>query len=311
LNSLGYYPPARALIIRGTSRYHPATSSKLKKADGLMGVNNPAPGGGQIVIGPGTGNDPAGPKPKDGVAVNPPKEQQDPNANAVAMGVGAKPTLVDPKFDPQLLKPRLSGDPKRRWNEAINWTVSDPGLIVASAEFLMEMDEYSSAVEVIKGGLRKGLTTDAWAHESLAVALQMTQANPAEVERAALSAIDLDPTDSKAFLKAAKAEAELKNHDLAVAFSKRAAELAPDQPAAYANTLAYAEHATDVKTDAVVWAANNLPAATGRSPTVTITILRRRNAWRNSSPSIAWPVEIPTSCVRRSPSKPSAISRFG
>ena len=27
---------------------------------------------------------------------------------------------------------------------------------------------------------------------------------------------------------------------------------------AYANALAYAEHATDVKTDAVVWAANNL-----------------------------------------------------
>ena len=75
---------------------------------------------------------------------------------------------MDPKFDPADLKPKLSNDPKRRWNEAIDWTVSDPGLIVASAEFLMELDEYASAAEVLKGSLRKGLATDAWAHESLA-----------------------------------------------------------------------------------------------------------------------------------------------
>ena len=31
LNSLGYYPPARALIVRGTTRYHSAASIKLKK----------------------------------------------------------------------------------------------------------------------------------------------------------------------------------------------------------------------------------------------------------------------------------------
>jgi tetratricopeptide (TPR) repeat protein len=187
--------------------------------------------------------------------------QKDPAANALAMGPGAKPTLVDPKFDPELLKPKLSGDPKRRWNEAINWTVSDPGLIVASAEFLMDMDEYAAAAEVLKGGLRKGLATDAWAHESLALALEMSQGSQAEIERAALSAIDLDPTDAKAYLKAAKVSAEFKNNDQALAFTKRAAEFAPDQPIAYANALAYAEsagHAADVKTDAVVWAAHNL-----------------------------------------------------
>ena len=266
LNSLGYYPPARALIIRGTTRYHPAATIKLRKAgDGnAMGVPNPRGNLGPIVIGPGGGNLPD-PKPKDPVATNPPKDPvatnppKDPNANALASaGPGTKPTLVDPKFDPEILKPKLSTNPKRRWQEAINWTVTDPGLIVASAEFMMEMDEYSSAVEILKAGLRKGLATDAWAHESLAIALQMTQANPVEYERAAVSAIDLDPTDSKAYLKAAKVEAELKNHDQAMAFSRRAAEFAPDLPMAYANTLAYAEFATDVKSDAVVWAAHNL-----------------------------------------------------
>ena len=36
----------------------------------------------------------------------------------------------------------------------------------------MEMDEYASAAEVLKGGLRKGLATDSWAHESLALAVE-------------------------------------------------------------------------------------------------------------------------------------------
>ncbi len=115
LNSLGYYPPARALIIRGTTRYHPAATIKLRKPDGMaVGVPNPRGNGGPIVIGPGGGNLPD-PKPKDPVAANPPK---DPNANAVAAanaGPGTKPTLIDPKLDPDTLKPKLSSNPKRRW----------------------------------------------------------------------------------------------------------------------------------------------------------------------------------------------------
>jgi tetratricopeptide (TPR) repeat protein len=269
LNSLGYYPPARALIIRGTSRYHPAATIKLRKGDGFMGAAPKNDRGGPIVIAPG-GATPARPKPADQVAAKP-KPTEEPAENAVALGAGARPTLVDPKFDPSVLKPRLSKDPRRRWNEAINWTVSDPGLVVASAEFLMEMDEYDSAVEVLKGGLRKGLTTDTWAHESLAVALQLSprhQGNQAEYERAAVSAVDLDPADAKAHLKAARVCDELKNHAQALAFARRAADCAPDQPVAYANALAYAEKATDVRSDAVVWAAQNLlsrdwPAADG------------------------------------------------
>ncbi|WP_082838210.1 hypothetical protein [Gemmata sp. SH-PL17] len=49
LNSLGYYPPARALIVRGTTRYHSATTIKLKKtAEG----NAQGPGVGARVAGP-------------------------------------------------------------------------------------------------------------------------------------------------------------------------------------------------------------------------------------------------------------------
>ncbi len=241
LNSLGYYPPARALIIRGTSRYHPAANIKLKRQDGgaAIGPMNPRAGG-PVAVAP---KDPKDPNPKPGAAL--------------VAGTG-KPTITDPKFDPVALRKKLGNDPKKIWNDAIDWTVTDPGLIVASAEFLMEMDEFKHAAEVLKGALRKGLTTENWTHESLAIALQAAQAAPDEVERAMLSGIDLEPTNAKAYLQAAKAEADLKNHAQAIAFCKRAAELAPDQPMAYANALAYADRATDLKTDAVVWAAHNL-----------------------------------------------------
>ncbi|MDB5312344.1 MAG: hypothetical protein JWO38_6546, partial [Gemmataceae bacterium] len=256
-NSLGYYPPARALIVRGTSRYHGNGTMKLKKEG--MAAAPPAPNRDPLVIGPGSTprpNPAANPNPaKDPVAVKPaPKPVAPPEPLVIA----ARPTMVDPKFDPDALMKKLSKDPKRMWNQAVDWTVTDPGLIVACADFLMENDEYGPAAEILKANLRKGLATDDWAHQSLAVALQMSHAPPAEVERAALSAIDLDPTSPKAYLKAAKAEADLKNHDLAIRFCRRAAACGPDQPGPYANALAYAEFAKDLKPDTVEWAASNL-----------------------------------------------------
>ena len=259
-NSLGFYPPSNALIVRGTSRYHTAATIKLKKLEGGMaaapGRNDPNKG--VVVIGPNSTprpNPAVKPEPaKDPVAVKNPVKPVD-NAPVVITG---RPAIVDPKLDPDALAKKLDRNPKRMWNQAIDWTVTNPGMIVACADFLMEFDEFGAAAEVLKGNLRKGLATEEWAHEALAISLQMSKAPPEEVERAALSGIDLDPADAKAYLKAAKAEAELKNHDLAVAFCKRAAECSPDQPGAYANALAYAEHARDVKPDTIEWASTNL-----------------------------------------------------
>lgn len=238
LNTVGYYPPARALIIRGTSRYHSGATIKLKKPGDPMAAA-PKPNN-------GNGLAQANPAPN-GVGGNG-------NGNGVA---AAKPGLVNPK-DAKALAAKLDKDPKRAWSQAIDWTVTDPGLIVATAEFLMDFAEYGHAAEVLKGNLRKGLATDAWAHEALAISLQMSQGSPVEIERAAVSAIDLDPTDPKAYLKAAKVAHDQKNHDLAVAFCKKAAEFGPDQPRAYANALVYAEASKDVQSDSVEWAVGNL-----------------------------------------------------
>ena len=62
------------------------------------------------------------------------------------------------------------------------------------------------------------------------------------MERAALSAIDLDPTDPKAYLRAAKAENDLGRTDVAISLCKRAADIEPNLPAIYANALVYAEN---------------------------------------------------------------------
>ncbi|HEY1188730.1 MAG TPA: vWA domain-containing protein [Gemmata sp.] len=240
LNSLGYYPPAKALIVRGTTRYHSAATIKLKKQGDNLGALPVRPGGGAVVIGPGNNNMGVG------------------GGQAAAAGA-AKPGIETPKPDVVAMRKKLGNDPRTMWSNAIDWSnVTDPGLILACAEFLMEFDEFGHAAEVLKGNLRKGVATDDWAHEALALALQAGNGNPIEVERAAVSAIDLDPTDAKAYLKAAKAEAGLKRHTQAMAFCKRAAECNPNDPTPYANAMAYAEFATDVRSDAVLWAANNL-----------------------------------------------------
>jgi tetratricopeptide (TPR) repeat protein len=261
-NSMGYYPPARALIIRGTNRYHPATSIKFPKdkIGGAVGAANfNRPDAGAVVIGPGAPQpapmpkDSAAPKPKDPVAVAPKAPE--------SIVPASKPTMSELKVDAVALRKRLGNDPKTMWSNAIDWTVNDPGLIVACAEFLMEFDEPGAAVEILKGNLRKGLATDDWAHEALAMALQADgKSAAAEVERAAVSGIDLDPTSAKAYLKAAQAEAKLKNHNQAMVFCQRAAACSPNDPTPYANAMAYAasEFATDVKSDAVMWAANGL-----------------------------------------------------
>ncbi len=227
LNSLGYYPSALALVVRGSTRYHPNSSFKLKKPGEAMGAGGPGLNrDGQFAVDPK--------KPVDGQGFVNAKE-------------GAKAIVAKADKDPQKL-----------WNEAFDRAITDPNLVVTAADVLFDVKEYGHAVEAIKAGLRKGRATGGWAFDALKIALQSNKAAPAEVERAALSAVDLDPTDAKAFLKAAKAESELGHVEAAVAFCKRAADIEPNMPNPYANALVYAERATDVQADVVHWATENL-----------------------------------------------------
>jgi tetratricopeptide (TPR) repeat protein len=189
------------------------------------------------------------PGPKPGAPIGP---------RADAGDAESTPRVQTPRESAQAIVARTGADAKKLWNEAFDKTITDPLLVAQAAEYLFSFKEYAHAAEALKAGLRKGRTNGSWAFEALAIALQESQAAPAEIERAYLSLTDLEPTDPKAYLKAAQAVSELGHIDRAVAFCKRAADLEPNLPSPYANALVYAERATDVKADVVEWAAENL-----------------------------------------------------
>jgi len=241
LNSLGYYPPALALVVRGSTRYHPNSSFKLKTAGGgLMGAapNGRLKNGDKLAGQPGQG------KPK-------------PAGNA-ALAPAQAPDIVNPKETARGVLAKAGKNPQRVWNEAFDRAITDPNLVLTAAETMVELGEYAHAAEALKAGLRKGRTNGGWAFDALTLALQECQASPAEVERAALSAIDLEPQDPNAFLKAAKIEHELGQSEMALALCQRAAAIEPNLPTTYANALVYAEKSSDVKADVVHWATANL-----------------------------------------------------
>ncbi len=222
LNSLAYYPPARSLIVRANGKYHPGASVKYKKPEGFGagGPGNPARGG-----------------------------------NAVAK---ADDKPVDPN-KLAILKDIDKNNPARMWQQALEQSnITDPGVVIACADFLMGVNKPEHVAEILKTGIRTGLTTDAWAHDALELAMREAKASPSEIQRIALSDADLDPTSAKGYLKAAQVANENGQSATATAFCKKAADLEPNLPAAYANALVYAGKANDVQTDTIHWATANL-----------------------------------------------------
>ena len=240
LNSLGYYPPALALVVRGSTRYHPNSSFKLKTGEADFGF----------------GLRPKGRKGKD--LAGKPGQGLDGKAAMAEFGPGNEDGIVNPKDTARAVLARSGKDAGKVWNEAFDRAITDPNLVLGAAEAMADMGEYGHAAEALKAGLRKGRAGGGWAFDALTIALQQSQAAPAEVERAALSAVDLEPTDPKAYLKAAKAENELGQVDAAIAYCRRAADIEPNLPSTYANALVYAERSSDVKADVVHWATANL-----------------------------------------------------
>ncbi len=244
LNSLAFYPPTSALIVRATGKYHPQSSIKLKKAEGgaAGGPGNPARGANGNVIA--------------AIAAAEPK----PGDNAVVAVEKAK--LKHAAEDVRtLLKEIDKSNPQRMWQQALGKSnVKHPGLVVACADFLFEYKEPAHAAEVLKSGIRHGLTTDAWTHEALAVALRDGKADSFEIQRVGMSGLDFEANDAKSYMKAAKIADENGNLPVALAYCQRAASIEPNMPSTYANALAYAEKSKDVQTDVIHWATENLLA---------------------------------------------------
>jgi tetratricopeptide (TPR) repeat protein len=258
LNSVGYYPPARALVVKGSSRIHTNLGGGLLSPRGGppgapgMGALNPQKDG-ALVIRP---RDRSRDK-QDDRANGPPKEQL---ANAKGQGSDKAPADGGKKLKDAMLAMSRGQtkdlDPKKIWQDALAKGVEDPGLIIAVADFLAQFKRWDHLVEFLKADLRQGIVVRPWVYEALAKALEASGGSPDEIERARVSAIDLAPADARGFVHASKALADDKRYDRAVAFCRQAALLEPNLPDAYEEALQYADLSKDPQT--MQWAAGNL-----------------------------------------------------
>ncbi|MCX7699676.1 MAG: hypothetical protein N2039_02240, partial [Gemmataceae bacterium] len=251
--NIGYYPPALALVVRAPSRYRPNVKEPYAPAAGVGGGaalrNEPKRGEmGMLAKGnvaPAAGNNDTAK----------PAQPTDP-------GKAGDGNLAQANPAPASKKPAKRQVTPKEWQEAL--AKNDiprehrRGVILAATQFLGEAGEFGHAAEILKGNLRLGVVNDPWVFSALAIALQQSGGSPEELERARLSAIDLDPKDPEAYMQAAKAMAEAGDFDRAVGYCRMAASLKPALADPYADALAYASKAKKVDSDVIHWAVSNL-----------------------------------------------------
>jgi tetratricopeptide (TPR) repeat protein len=243
LNSLGYYQPARALVVRATSRIQTRLGGGLQIKGGggaAAAAADPAAKPGMLAFGPGA---------------------KDRNAGGVAVAKADAKPAAQPKPQPAaeaVAVAKKDHDPKAAWQDAMAKGQFKPRQVIATADILGHFDKFDEAAELLKADLRQGVMVHPCVFEALALALQGSGGSLEEVERARVSVLDLEPRSPLGYLQAAKAMDELGKPERAVAFCKQAAALEPNQPDPYVNTLVYLQKQSDVDTDAMQWAADNL-----------------------------------------------------
>ena len=222
-NQIGFYSTANALVIKGTSRVHTNAYAPV------INIGGAAAGMGALD------------KPKDGKIIV--ENKLDKNGKLI---------VAVPKLDPAKLKI----DPQAYWQEALEKAGDNPSMVIAISDFLAMNRYFDHAADFLKANIRKGIVVKPWVYEALAIALRESGGSPAEIERAEVAAIDLEPADGHGFLKAATTMAEMKRYTMALAFCKQAAHLEPNTSAPFEAAIKFAELADDTK--AMDWAASNL-----------------------------------------------------
>ena len=232
-NSIDYFAPTQALLVRAPSRIHTSITG------GIFG------GGGAK---------------KAGAAVFLNEEMRD---RIFAKFEGKKAPVLKVAAGMEIAKNDKTGinkganlDPNKIWHDALAKPGIQPGHVIATADFLFEAGEFKHAAEFLKANLRHSVVVRPWVFESLAIALEMSGGDPEEIRRVRMSGIALDPNDAQGFLSAARAVSDRGEHDRAIAFCRHAAQLEPTDYHAYEFALACAEKAKDA--NAMEWAVGNL-----------------------------------------------------
>ncbi len=224
LNKLSLSMNTRSIVIYGRSRMHRTSGVlPLKAKEGMAGLPAANPDGRKLAGDFPKPLDPSRPAVK-GPLVPPP-------ANVVVSAQA-----------PKLPKPGTALDAERIWKQAIDRGVRDPGAIIACADFLVKGREFKHAAELLKASLRTGITPERWYQDALAIALEESQGSAEDIERAYVSAVDLDASSPHAYLDVAQALNRLGQPDAAAKLCKVAAKLEPNVPDAYVHALACANN---------------------------------------------------------------------
>src|SRR5262249_17276987 len=183
---------------------------------------------------------------KPGAVVLGPREKLDPRHPLRDAGKGTQVAKNPaPKQDSkQKLQALAAGadnlDPKVIWQDVLEQGVTDPGLIIATADFLVQSKKFDHAAEFLKANLRRGGVVRPWVYEALAITLKEAGGSLADIERSQVSLVDLEPQDAGGYLRGATALAENKHYGQALAFCRQAALLDSNSPHAYAEAMKYA-----------------------------------------------------------------------
>jgi tetratricopeptide (TPR) repeat protein len=227
-NTIEFFPPALALIVRAPSRIHTSITGGLiggrsKRAEAAAMIERQ---GVQLAL-----------------------QGREPRLNVAGNQGGVAVAKAQVKNQDEI-------DPAKVWQEALSREPIEAGLVIATADFLFEAGKFQHAAEFLKANLRQGIVVRPWVYEALAVALEASGGSADEVRRARLSAAALDPTDAQGFLQAARTLAEAKQWDRALAFCRQAALLEPNLAQPYEEALVLAELGKDTR--ALEWAAGKL-----------------------------------------------------
>ncbi len=232
-NTIEFFPPALALLIRAPARVHTSFTGGLiggRPKRNIEAARLDAENRGLDLVRAGNKNGNVG-----GVI--------DENKVLAAKGKKFKVPVEDL-------------DATKIWQEELAKGGVDAGLVVATADLLFESGKFKHAAEFLKAVLRQGIVARPWVYESLAVALEASGGSQEEIRRARLSALALDPQDSQGFISAARTMAEHKQYDRALAFCRQAALLEPNLAQPYAQAVAYAQLGKD--SQAMEWAVGKL-----------------------------------------------------
>src|SRR5438309_5429353 len=171
LNSLGYYQPARALVVRATSRIQTRVGGGLQIKGGggaAAAAADPAAKPGMLAFGPGA------------------KDRN--NGGAAVAKADARPAAQSkPQPKPQpaeepVAMAKKDHDPKAVWQEAMAKGQLKPRQVIATADILGHFEKFDEAAELLKADLRQGVMVHPCVYEALAVALQGSGGAPGAIE---------------------------------------------------------------------------------------------------------------------------------